>query len=291
MGRAGRLSVGAREERAHGRPRRPRLPPPPPTKRLPSAAVTRRPRTRRAPGLRRGSIQGCYARCSAARPVVSLRVSGPPPPPPLLPPTADAPRPASFMSALPGGNGRFWREGRGKTTVTAARRATMRHGRAPPPPALPRRHAASTGASDALAGARGWGCGAATGTNAKTHSQGRDLILFYRRAPRVAGSRFEPRPRPRRAAAAHSRPAVGVGGDAWPRGGRPIRGTSGGVRKRRARRRGARAHAAADRGPSAPPVPPAAVALDPAADSPTRWGGWSEVGTGGKVVRCARRAC
>ena len=90
-------------------------------------------------------------------------------------------------------------------------------------------------------------------------------------------SRFESRPRPRRARAAPAprrvRPRPPSGG-CWRRrvavGGWLMRGTRGGVRKRRARRRGARAHAAADRGPSAPPVPPAAVAPDPAADSPTR---------------------
>ena len=78
-----------------------------------------------------------------------------------------------------------------------------------------------------------------------------------------------PRPRPRGGPA-----AVAVRG--W-----PIWGTRGGVRKRRACRRGAGAHAAAegDRVPT-PPVPPPAVAPDPAADSPTRWRGWSEVGTG-----------
>ena len=107
----------------------------------------------------------------------------------------------------------------------------------------------------------------------------RDL---YRARARAAPAPRRVRPRPPSGGCWRRRVAVGW----W-----PIRGTRGGVRKRRARRRGARAHAAADRGPSAPPVPPAAVALDPAADSPTRWGGWSEVGTGGKVVRCARRAC
>ena len=88
-----------------------------------------------------------------------------------------------------------------------------------------------------------------------------------------------PRPRPR---GGHA--AVAVRG--W-----PIWGTRGGVRKRRACRRGAGAHAAAegDRVPT-PPVPPPAVAPDPAADSPTRWRGWSEVGTGSESCEMGERS-
>ena len=106
-----------------------------------------------------------------------------------------------------------------------------------------------------------------------------------------AGSRFESRPRPRR-----GRPLPPSGGY-WRRrvavGGWPIRGTRGGARKRCARRRGARVHAAADRGPRAPPPPCRRRRWRPTGPRTHRRGGEGGRRSGpvGKVERWAQRTC